>query len=72
MIIGTGVALLCVNTDVYVGPIATALGGADLSAFAGPVLGASVYGAVTLYQRRARPMVAAPVPEPAVETATAR
>ena len=45
MIVGTAAALLCVNTDVYVGPVAGALDGADLSAIVGPVVAAGIYAA---------------------------
>jgi cytosine/uracil/thiamine/allantoin permease len=38
MVVATTIAVLMANTTLYVGPIATALGGADLSAFAGPIL----------------------------------
>ncbi len=47
MIVSTGAALLCVNTDVYVGPVAGALDGADLSALVGPILAAISYAAMT-------------------------
>jgi purine-cytosine permease-like protein len=40
---GTAAALLCVNTAVLVGPVATWLGGADLSTIVGPLVGAGVY-----------------------------
>jgi nucleobase:cation symporter-1, NCS1 family len=52
-IIGTGVALLCVNTTLLVGPVAHALGGSDLSALTGPLAAAAVYAAVALWVRRA-------------------
>jgi NCS1 family nucleobase:cation symporter-1 len=55
MVVASGVALLCVDTALYVGPIAGALDGADLSGFVGPILGASIYAAITLRQRRSRP-----------------
>src|SRR5262249_44074071 len=42
-LVGTVVALLCINTPVYVGPIAAALAGADLSALAGPLVALSIY-----------------------------
>jgi purine-cytosine permease-like protein len=41
--LGTAAALLCVNTAVLVGPVATWLGGSDLSTIVGPVVGAGVY-----------------------------
>jgi len=40
---GSGVALLCINTPVYVGPISAALAGADLSALCGPIVAGSLY-----------------------------
>ena len=48
MVVATTVAVLMANTTLYVGPIATALGGADLSAFAGPILGGGIYAALWL------------------------
>ena len=56
-LLGTGVALLCINTPVYVGPISAALAGADLSALAGPLLACGVY--VFLWRRAAEPRHAA-------------
>jgi nucleobase:cation symporter-1, NCS1 family len=46
MIVGTGAALLCVNSAIYVGPVARLLDGADLSSLVGTVLGAGVYAAL--------------------------
>lgn len=43
MVTATTTAVLMANTTLYVGPISTALGGADLSAFAGPIIAAGVY-----------------------------
>jgi purine-cytosine permease-like protein len=43
MVVATTLAVLMANTTLYVGPIASALGGADLSAFAGPILGGGIY-----------------------------
>jgi nucleobase:cation symporter-1, NCS1 family len=51
-IVGTTLALLCVNTTMFVGPVATALGGADLSCLVGPVVGSGIYVALTLHARR--------------------
>lgn len=42
-IAGTVAALLMINSELYTGPIATALGGADLSAILGPIIGGAVY-----------------------------
>jgi purine-cytosine permease-like protein len=49
--VGTGVAVLCVNTPVFVGPISNLLDGADISSLVGPALAAGIYTAMT---RRAR------------------
>ena len=46
-LLGTTTALLCTNSTLLVGPIAAALGGADLSAVAGPAVAAAVYVALT-------------------------
>lgn len=43
MLVAMTVAVLSANTTLYVGPISDALGGADLSAVVGPVLGAGLY-----------------------------
>ena len=48
MVVATTIAVLMANTTLYVGPIAMALGGADLSAFAGPILGGAIYAALWL------------------------
>jgi len=58
--LGTAAALLCVNTSVLVGPVATLLGGADLSTVVGPLTGAGIYALMVL----ARPhRVRLPVPD---------
>ena len=49
LLIATTVALLMVNTTLYVGPIAAALGGADLSSIAGPLIAVATYA--TLWKR---------------------
>lgn len=41
-------AVLMANTTLYVGPIALALGGADLSAIVGPILAAALYAVLWL------------------------
>ncbi len=51
-VLGTTAALLCINTTLFTGPVASALGGADLSALAGPVVAAGVYVAVTRWLAR--------------------
>ncbi|WP_189348936.1 purine-cytosine permease family protein [Zhihengliuella salsuginis] len=43
MVVGTSVSLLLVNSTLFVGPVAAALGGADLSAVFAPVIGGAVY-----------------------------
>ena len=48
MVVATTIAVLMANTTLYVGPIAIALGGADLSAFAGPILGGAIYAVLWL------------------------
>ncbi len=55
---GAGAALLCANTKILVGPIARLLDGADMSALAGPVVAAGMYGGLTWYGklRRMRPL----------------
>jgi nucleobase:cation symporter-1, NCS1 family len=50
--IGTFGALLCINSPVFVGPIAHALKGSDLSAIVGPLTAACVYCAMTRGARR--------------------
>lgn len=42
-ILGTTTALLFINSTDFQGPLAVALGGADLSALVGPVIGAGLY-----------------------------
>ena len=59
MVIGTTAALLCANTSIYVSPVADALGGADLSALAGPALAALIYAFLARDQRLA---AATPMP----------
>jgi len=54
-LLGTAAALLCVDTPVLVGPVATALDGADLSSLVGPIAAAAVYTAATLAMRRRTP-----------------
>ena len=41
---GATVALLCANTKLLVGPVASMLGGADISAIAGPLVAGGMYG----------------------------
>jgi nucleobase:cation symporter-1, NCS1 family len=48
MVVATTVAVLMANTTLYVGPIAEALGGADLSALVGPVLAGALYAVLWL------------------------
>jgi len=50
LVIGTAVALACVNTNIFKGPVSNALGGADLSSLAGPIVAAVIYLA---FNRRA-------------------
>jgi purine-cytosine permease-like protein len=53
LVIGTGVAGLCVNTPDFVGPISNLLDGADISSLVGPALAAGIYTAMTLRRRGA-------------------
>ena len=50
--LGTAAALLCINSPVFVGPVAHALKGSDLSAITGPVIAAGVYIALARSARR--------------------
>ncbi|MER6505091.1 cytosine permease [Streptomyces sp. NPDC001455] len=52
-LLGTGVALLCLNS-LYVGPVASTLNGADVSALLGPLVGGLTYTALfrSLYSRQ--------------------
>ena len=43
MVAGTGVALLCVNTPILVGPISNWLDGADISSLTGPITAGGLY-----------------------------
>ncbi|OPC77858.1 hypothetical protein B4N89_36965 [Embleya scabrispora] len=44
--LGSAAALLCLNSTMFQGPITELLGGADISAFVGPLVGAGVYTAL--------------------------
>jgi NCS1 family nucleobase:cation symporter-1 len=66
MIAGTAAALLCVNTAVYVGPVAGLLDGADLSSLVGPVAGAALYAVLTARQRRGVPAAEVTLAVPAL------
>ncbi|MCX5339750.1 purine-cytosine permease family protein [Streptomyces atratus] len=52
-LLGTGAALLCLNS-LYVGPVASALNGADVSALLGPLVGGLTYTVLfrSLYSRQ--------------------
>jgi nucleobase:cation symporter-1, NCS1 family len=67
---GTVLALLCINTTIFVGPVARALGGADLSCVVGPVVGSGLYAALTLHADRQRQTSPAATP-PAVAAVAA-
>lgn len=45
-VLGTAAALLCINSTDFQSPLATGLGGADLSALVGPTVGALLYAAL--------------------------
>ncbi|OZB87438.1 MAG: nitrate reductase, partial [Microbacterium sp. 14-71-5] len=55
LLIGTLVASFCLNTTFYVGPIAQALGGGDITVFAGTLVGGGLYAATAHRLRRAAP-----------------
>ncbi|SDH14559.1 purine-cytosine permease family protein [Agrococcus jejuensis] len=55
MVVATTVAVLMVNTTLYVGPISALLGGADLSSIVGPLLAAGIYLGLARGVRRASP-----------------
>lgn len=61
LLIGAVVTALCINTTFYVGPIAAALGGADLSPIVGVLLGGAIYA--LLARRHLRPRPLAPRPQ---------
>jgi cytosine/uracil/thiamine/allantoin permease len=52
LLAGTGVALLCVNTTVLVGPVSNLLDGADISCLTGPLVAAGIYAGMMLRARR--------------------
>ncbi|KJL38796.1 Permease for cytosine/purine, uracil, thiamine, allantoin [Microbacterium terrae] len=60
MLVASTVAVLMVNTTLYVGPIALALGGADLSSIAGPVIAAALYAVLWRTTRPYRTPAARP------------
>jgi NCS1 family nucleobase:cation symporter-1 len=47
LVIGTLVALACANAGALRGPIANALGGADVSTLAGPLIAVAIYASMT-------------------------
>ena len=53
LVIGTGVALLCVNTSVLVGPVSNWLDGADISSITGPLVAGVIYAVLSRRQARA-------------------
>jgi len=53
LVIGTAAAALCLNTTFYIGPLAQALGGADISFFVGSVIGGGLYAATEARRVRA-------------------
>ncbi len=55
--LGAIAALLCINSPVLVGPVASAMKGADLSAITGPMVAAGVYFAMTRGARGMRGMI---------------
>ncbi|MFI5770444.1 cytosine permease [Streptomyces sp. NPDC051658] len=59
---GTAAAVLCVSTELYVGPPARAAGGIDLALPVGMVIAATVYALPTRRRHRLRPSNAPPPP----------
>ncbi|QNE35348.1 purine-cytosine permease family protein [Leifsonia shinshuensis] len=53
LLVGAVGSLMFVNTTFWVGPLASALGGADLSVFVGGILGGGIYAAATARKLRA-------------------
>ena len=53
LVIGTAAATLCLNTTFYVGPVAQAVGGADISFFVGSLVGGGLYAATEARRIRA-------------------
>jgi purine-cytosine permease-like protein len=68
MCAGTSAALLFVKTTVFTGPIATMLGGADLSTIAGPLAAAAAYTALFMVQSARYPTIDARYPAPDTPT----
>jgi len=67
LLLGTAAASLCLNTTFYVGPITQALGGADISVFAGAIVGGGLYAATQARRIRiARTLPAEKPTQPAV------
>lgn len=60
MLVATTVAALSANTTLYIGPIAAALGGADLSAIVGPLVAGGLYAVLWLTTRPYRDPAARP------------
>ncbi|OBC04956.1 MULTISPECIES: purine-cytosine permease family protein [unclassified Gordonia (in: high G+C Gram-positive bacteria)] len=54
-LLGMVAATACIHTSIYTGPLASALGGADLSVIAGLVVGAISYGLLTSRSDRTTP-----------------
>lgn len=70
MVGATTVAVLMANTTLYVGPIAAALGGADLSALVGPLLAGGLYAVLWLTTRPYRDPAARPAASAGHDEAT--
>jgi purine-cytosine permease-like protein len=64
LLAGAGVALLCVNTTVLVGPVSNLLDGADISSLTGPIVAAAIYAGMTLRSRRGAAITKAAAPKP--------
>jgi NCS1 family nucleobase:cation symporter-1 len=52
LVVGTAAASLFLDTTLFVGPLSTALDGADLSVFVGPIVAGIIYAAMTIGSRR--------------------
>ncbi|WP_137843010.1 cytosine permease [Microbacterium sp. 2FI] len=60
MVVATTIAVLMVNTTLYTGPIAAALGGADVSSIAGPAIAGTLYAVLWRTTRPYRDRAARP------------
>jgi NCS1 family nucleobase:cation symporter-1 len=68
LLVGAVAALLCVNTTLWTAPVATALGGADLSLFAGALVASAAYLLLRPIAAQAGGPVEAPAPAVSEQT----